>query len=301
MEKVLIITGPTGSGKTKLSLEVAKHLQTDIINGDAFQVYRKMDIGTAKLPVSKRQGITHHLFDIIEPQEEFSVCDYQKLVRSLIDEMSSQNKIPLIVGGSGLYLDVVIRNYQFDTNKRNSDFEKQYENYTNIELHQMLEKVDEAAAFQIHANNRKRVLRALEIAQDGASIKTPKKRDELLYDALVIYLDDDRESLYEHINNRVDEMIAEGLVPEAEALYHSKMSRTAQSAIGYKELIPYFNNEITLDEAVLIIKKNTRHYAKRQMTWFRHKSDTLIIKINRNDFNETVTKTINLIDEWLHK
>lgn len=301
MNKVLIITGPTGSGKTKLSLALAESIKTDIINGDAFQVYRQMNIGTAKILPSEQRGITHHLFDIIDPQEEFSVCDYQRLVRSLIDEMTFQNKLPLIVGGSGLYLDAVIRNYQFEATKRDVDFEKQYANYSNEALHQLLQKINANAANSIHYNNRKRVLRALEIALDPKTLGTTPKRSELLYDALIIYLDDDRDTLYQHLNSRVDEMIEQGLIEEVAALYHNKISKTAQSAIGYKELFAYFNNEVSLPDAIDNIKKNTRHYAKRQMTWFRNKSDVTIVKINREHFDETVNETKQLISKWLNK
>ena len=296
MKKVLIITGPTGTGKTKLSISIAKKFNTEIINGDAYQVYRGMDILTAKIKPEEKQNIKHHLFDIVDPSEEYSVASYQQNVRQLIDEFIEQNKLPLIVGGSGLYLDSVIYDYNFSSEKRDSNIEEKYRDYSNEKLHLILQSLDKEASEKIHMNNRKRVLRAIELAKSGNIIN--EFNNKLIYDALIIYLDDDRATLYEVLNNRVDQMVEEGLIEEVKTLYNQNLSITSSGAIGYKELIPYLDNQISLDEAIDEIKKNTRHLAKRQGTWFRRKENINFIKIDRNDFNNTINQAIDIISKW---
>ena len=297
MNKVIIIAGPTGVGKTKLSISIAKALHTKIINGDAFQVYKHMDILTAKIKEEEKLGITHYMFDILEPTEEFSVAEYQKQVRTLVDTLNDEGIIPIIVGGSGLYLDSVIYNYQFpETSSRERD--SMYDEYSNEELHEMLEKLNPAAAQKIHMNNRKRVIRAIELSKTTGTINS--FNNKLVYDALVFFLEDERESLYEIINKRVDEMVANGLLEEVKFLNdHFALSKTAKGAIGLKELLPYLNNEINLDEAIDNIKKNTRHFAKRQFTWYRNKDNVIHIKINRHNFDETVNQVLDIIkNKW---
>lgn len=297
MNKVIIIAGPTGVGKTKLSISIAKALHTKIINGDAFQVYKYMDILTAKIKEEEKSGITHYMFDILEPTEEFSVAEYQKQVRTLVDTLNDDDIIPIIVGGSGLYLDSVIYNYQFpETSSRERD--SMYDEYSNEELHEMLEKLNPAAALKIHMNNRKRVIRAIELSKTTGTINS--FNNKLVYDALVFFLEDERESLYEIINKRVDEMVANGLLEEVKFLNdHFTLSKTAKGAIGLKELLPYLNNETSLDEAIDNIKKNTRHFAKRQFTWYRNKDNVIHIKINRHNFDETVNQVLDIIkNKW---
>lgn len=297
MNKVIIIAGPTGVGKTKLSISIAKALHTKIINGDAFQVYKHMDILTAKIKEEEKLGITHYMFDILEPTEEFSVAEYQKQVRTLVDTLNDEGIIPIIVGGSGLYLDSVIYNYQFpETSSRERD--SMYDEYSNEELHEMLEKLNPEAALKIHMNNRKRVIRAIELSKTTGTINS--FNNKLVYDALVFFLEDERESLYEIINKRVDEMVANGLLEEVKFLNdHFALSKTAKGAIGLKELLPYLNNEINLDEAIDNIKKNTRHFAKRQFTWYRNKDNVIHIKINRHNFDETVNQVLDIIkNKW---
>lgn len=297
MNKVIIIAGPTGVGKTKLSISIAKALHTKIINGDAFQVYKYMDILTAKIKEEEKSGITHYMFDILEPTEEFSVAEYQKQVRTLVDTLNDEGIIPIIVGGSGLYLDSVIYDYQFlEATERKND--SMYDEYSNEELHEMLEKLNPAAAQKIHMNNRKRVIRAIELSKTTGTINS--FNNKLVYDALVFFLEDERESLYEIINKRVDEMVANGLLEEVKFLnYHFALSKTAKGAIGLKELLPYLNNEINLDEAIDNIKKNTRHFAKRQFTWYRNKDNVIHIKINRHNFDETVNQVLDIIkNKW---
>lgn len=297
MNKVIIIAGPTGVGKTKLSISIAKALHTKIINGDAFQVYKYMDILTAKIKEEEKSGITHYMFDILEPTEEFSVAEYQKQVRTLVDTLNDDDIIPIIVGGSGLYLDSVIYDYQFlEATERKND--SMYDEYSNEELHEMLEKLNPAAAQKIHMNNRKRVIRAIELSKTTGTINS--FNNKLVYDALVFFLEDERENLYEITNKRVDEMIDNGLLEEVKFLNdHFTLSKTAKGAIGLKELLPYLNNETSLDEAIDNIKKNTRHFAKRQFTWYRNKDNVIHIKINRHNFDETVNQVLDIIkNKW---
>lgn len=297
MNKVIIIAGPTGVGKTKLSISIAKALHTKIINGDAFQVYKHMDILTAKIKEEEKLGITHYMFDILEPTEEFSVAEYQKQVRTLVDTLNDEGIIPIIVGGSGLYLDSVIYDYQFpETSSRESD--SMYDEYSNEELHEILEKLNPEAALKIHMNNRKRVIRAIELSKTTGTINS--FNNKLVYDALVFFLEDERENLYEITNKRVDEMIDNGLLEEVKFLNdHFTLSKTAKGAIGLKELLPYLNNETSLDEAIDNIKKNTRHFAKRQFTWYRNKDNVIHIKINRHNFDETVNQVLDIIkNKW---
>ena len=298
MDKLIIITGPTGTGKTKLSIEIAKKYHTEIINGDAYQVYKDMNILTAKPSLEERCNIPHHLFDIREINEEYSVADYQKNVRNLIYDFKKRSIIPLIVGGSGLYLDSVIYDYDFTKTGRNEDFEKKYEHLTNVELHSILETYNKDAAAKIHMNNRKRVLRAIELSESNALITT--FNDRLLYDPLIIFLNEDREKLYNALNHRVDKMVEEGLVEEVKKISSKNVSKTAEKAIGYKELLPYINNEKSLSECIDDVKKNTRHYAKRQITWFKHKDHITILNINRTNFNETINEAFSLIDKFLN-
>ena len=300
MDKVIVITGPTAVGKTKLSISIAKHLNTDIINSDAYQVYKQLNIATAKVTKEEMGGVTHHLLDILEPTEEFSVYDYQQLTRNKISELINNHKIPLLVGGSGLYIDSVIKNYQFEEEKRNPEIENKYKDLSNEELHQILRELNKEKAEEIHYNNRKRVLRAIELEQSNISKENRLKKNENIYDSLVIFLYDDREQLYERINKRVDQMIKNGLIEEAKYLYdHNLLSKTSKATIGYKELFLYFNNEISLDEAIDLIKKNSRHYAKRQITWFNNKEDVTKIKINIKDFNQTEEEVKKIINNFL--
>lgn len=297
MDKVVIITGPTAVGKTKCSLLIAERLKTEIINGDAYQIYKGMDIGTAKPSKDELSKIKHHLIDYLDPLENFSVADYQRIVRDKISEFKSKNIIPLIVGGSGLYLESVICNYTFDGKTRDHSFEEKYKNLSNEELHLLLKDLDNVSYNEIHPNNRKRVLRALELALSNEQKGTKKK--EMLYDALVIVLNDDREVLYNRINNRVDQMLKEGLLEEVKSFYPNKLGLTAKAAIGYKELFDYFDGNCTKEEAIDKIKQYSRNYAKRQLTWFRNKEYVTEVLIDVNNFNNTVDEVYSLIDKFL--
>lgn len=298
MDKVVIITGPTAVGKTKCSLSIAQLLKTEIINGDAYQVYKGMDIGTAKPSKEELSKIKHHLMDYLDPIEPFSVADYQKIVRTKIDEFKDKNIIPLIVGGSGLYLESVICNYTFDGKTRDHSFEDKYKDLSNEELHALLKDLDPVSYNDIHPNNRKRVLRALELALSNEQKGTKKK--EMLYDALVIVLNDDRNALYNRINSRVDQMLDEGLLEEVKSFYPDKLGLTSKAAIGYKELFDYFDGNCSFEEAIDKIKQYSRNYAKRQLTWFRNKEYVTEVLIDVNNFDKTVEEVYKLINEFLN-
>lgn len=300
MKKVIVITGPTAVGKTKLSIEIAKRLQTDIINGDAYQIYQKMNIGTAKPTDDEKQGVIHHYMDFLDSSKTYSIAEFQKGVRECIDDLTSKNKVPLIVGGSGLYIDSVIKNYQFLEEKRSNEQSK-YDSLTNEELHQVLANLDHDKASEIHPNNRKRVLRAIELISSNVDNTSRSKKNELVYDALIIFLNDNRESLYDRINKRVDKMLADGLIEDVKNIGINNYSMTSKVAIGYKEVIQYLNNEIDYNEMVELIKKNSRHYAKRQFTWFKNQDNCQVVNINLEDFNKTIDEVYNLITVFLSK
>ena len=300
MKKVIVITGPTAVGKTKLSIEIAKRLQTDIINGDAYQIYQKMNIGTAKPTDDEKQGVIHHYMDFLDSSKTYSIAEFQKGVRECIDDLTSKNKVPLIVGGSGLYIDSVIKNYQFLEEKRSNEQSK-YDSLTNEELHQVLANLDPDKASKIHPKNQKRVLRAIELISSNVDNTSRSKKNELVYDALIIFLNDNRESLYDRINKRVDKMLADGLIEEVKNIGINNYSMTSKVAIGYKEVIQYLNNEIDYNEMVELIKKNSRHYAKRQFTWFKNQDNCQVVNINLEDFNKTIDEVYNLITVFLSK
>lgn len=288
-DKVIAIVGPTASGKTALSIELAKQLDGEVINGDAMQVYKGLNIGTAKISEDEKEGIPHHLFDIKEPTDSFSVAEYQAVVRNCIDDILSRGKQPIIVGGTGLYIQSVLFDFRFTEEagdeKVRAELEKELEKEGGAErLYNRLQELDPSSAEKIHPNNYRRLVRALEIIEVTGKTKNEHEQgagDSLVYDHLIVGLDLDREVLYERINLRVDKMMEAGLLEEARGLWENGI-RNVQSvqAIGYKELFQYFEGFISLDEAVELIKKHTRHYAKRQMTYFRNK-----VKISWFDAN----------------
>lgn len=271
----IFIMGPTGVGKTKLSVELAKIYDAYIINCDAVQVYKGLDIGSAKVTEEEKCGIKHFLFDIKNPDEEYSVKDYQTDLRNLFDKYSKKNLI--IVGGTGLYATAGAYDYRF-----NDEEKKDYSNYSLEELYKLAKEKD--INCNIDKNNRIRLERFLQ--KDLTSLVEPT----LLYnDAIFIGLTTSRENLYKIINKRVDKMIDNGLVQEVKNLYTNyQKSKILKRAIGYKEIIDYLDNKITLEEAVDEIKKNSRHYAKRQYTWFNNKMDIKWFEVNFNNFNETI-------------
>ncbi|TMW73292.1 tRNA (adenosine(37)-N6)-dimethylallyltransferase MiaA [Alteribacter natronophilus] len=273
-----VLAGPTAVGKTALSIKLAKALDCEIISGDSMQVYRGMDIGTAKITPEEQQGVPHHLIDIKDPREAFSVQEFQDRARILIDEIHSRGKLPFIVGGTGLYLNAVIYGYSFTEVQGNPEFREEMEAYAarfgNEALHRKLAKKDRKASESIHPNNVRRVIRALEVASfSDLSPNTPQSSEPRYHTALA-GLTMERERLYGRINQRVDVMMNEGLVEEARHLYDMNI-RNCQSvqAIGYKEMYAYFDGLISLEEAIISLKQNSRRFAKRQLTWFRNKMD----------------------------
>ncbi|WNS77257.1 tRNA (adenosine(37)-N6)-dimethylallyltransferase MiaA [Bacillus sp. DTU_2020_1000418_1_SI_GHA_SEK_038] len=291
-EKLVVLIGPTAVGKTKLSIELAKRLNGEIISGDSMQIYRGMDIGTAKIKQDEMEGIPHHLIDIKDPDEPFSVAEFQELVREKISEITLRGKMPMIVGGTGLYIQSVIFDYHFSDAPSDEAFrhmlEKKAEAEGNESVHLELSKVDPESAERIHPNNIRRVIRALEVYHcTGKTINKlqENQKPELMYNAAIIGLTMDRDILYQRINTRVDLMIKEGLLEEVEWLFNQDI-KDCQSiqAIGYKELYEYFSHSISLEEAISLLKQNSRRYAKRQLTWFRNK-----MNVDWFDMSEVVT------------
>jgi tRNA dimethylallyltransferase len=280
-EKLLVLIGPTAVGKTKLSIELAKKYNGEIISGDSMQIYKEMNIGTAKIKQNEMKGIPHHLLDIKEPNESFSAAEFQKLVREKISEIQARGKLPMLVGGTGLYIQSVIYDYQFSDAISDEAFRLSLEEQAKLKgneyVHSLLEEVDPESAERIHPNNLRRVIRAIEVFHcTGKTISDNQQEQELelLYDVALIGLTMERDKLYERINLRVDLMIKEGLLNEVKGLYDQGL-REAQSiqAIGYKEIYDYYDDKVTLEEAVENLKQNSRRYAKRQLTWFRNKMD----------------------------
>ncbi len=280
-QKLIVIIGPTAVGKTKLSIELAKHFNGEIISGDSMQVYRGMDIGTAKVKLDEMEGIPHHLIDIKEPDESFSVAEFQQLVRAKITEIASRGKLPIIVGGTGLYIQSVIYDYQFSDAPADEEFRLQLEERAKIigheALHEELKQIDPESAAGIHPNNVRRVIRALEIYHCTGKIMSESQKEQqpdLLYQTALIGLTMEREKLYDRINLRVNLMVEEGLIDEVSQL-HKQGLRDCQSiqAIGYKEIYDYLDHKVSLEDAIENLKQNSRRYAKRQLTWFRNKME----------------------------
>ncbi|WP_217585533.1 tRNA (adenosine(37)-N6)-dimethylallyltransferase MiaA [Lentibacillus saliphilus] len=298
-KKLVAIVGPTAVGKTDLSIEVAKRFNGEIISGDAMQVYKGMDIGTAKATIEEREGIPHHMLDIKQPDEPFSVADFQSHVYACIEDIIARNKLPILVGGSGLYVQAVIHHYQFAEHKRNEAFTQKLETFAEANgveaLYEKLVVIDPEHARTIHPNNYRRVIRALDIYESTGLTMTEYQQAQVNnqpYDAYLIGLEMDRASLYDRINQRVDKMVATGLIQEVEYLYNMGYEHEqAMKAIGYKELIPYLKGEIGLTEAIEHLKQNSRRFAKRQYTWFKNKMDVTWYAVSEQN-KSRVWKTI---------
>ena len=289
---IIVITGPTGVGKTKLSIELAKKYNAEIINADSVQIYKGLNIGSAKVTEEEKENIPHHLFDIKEVDEEYSIYNYQKDCRNKIKEIQGRNKNIIMVGGTGLYIKSALYDYTLDENK-NNDY---YEDKTTEELYQELIKLDKD--IEIDKNNRRRVVRALNYYKEtGKSINLNNRGNKLLYDAIFIGLTmNNRSELYNRINNRVDKMIENGLIDEVKSFYDKGIkTKPLLSAIGYKELYQYFDNSITYEEAIDLIKRNSRRYAKRQWTFFNHQFDMKWFNVDINNFD----KTINEVEKYI--
>lgn len=281
MQDIIVIIGPTGVGKTKLSIELAKKLDAEIINGDSVAIYKELDIASAKPTVEEQENIIHHLLNIKTVEEEYSVFDYQQDVRKKIKEITSRNKRIIIVGGTGLYIKAALYNYIF-TEK---PVDNTYEELTNEQLYQKLISYDKTPS--VHINNRKRIIRLVNKYENKEEIT--HKKDELLYPAKFIGLTTDRQLLYERINDRVDQMLKNNLLEEITNLKEKyPSSRILNTGIGYKEFYDYLYHEKSLDDVIKEIKQNSRRYAKRQYTFFHHQFPTTWYSVNFEDFSKTI-------------
>lgn len=276
--RVLAVVGPTASGKTALGVELAKVYGGEVISADSMQIYKGMDIASAKPTEEEMQGIPHHLIGFLDMGETFSAADYVRLANEKIREVISRGKLPVIVGGTGLYVDSLLENVRFSEGGSDEAYRQELREFAaqegNEALHSRLAAIDPEAAEAIHPNNVVRVIRALEVChvtgRKFSDLKAESRTEESPYDSLIIGLNyEDRSVLYSRIDRRVDIMAENGLVQEAEELWKRSGMTTAANAIGYKELIPYFEGTMSLEECISIIKQETRHYAKRQLTWFR--------------------------------
>lgn len=291
MNKVIVITGPTAVGKTKLSIELAKRYNGEIINADAVQVYKGLDIGSAKVTEEEKEDILHHLFDIKEVNEEYTIYHYQKDCRKLIKEVQGRGKTPILVGGTGLYIKAALYDYKLTEEKETNT----YDNLTNEELYNKLLEVDKDIV--IDKNNRRRLIRAINYYKENNKSINTNTTNKLLYDAIFIGLTTDRRILYDKINSRVDIMIKEGLLNEVKVFYDKNIrTKPLLNAIGYREIYSYFDGNISLEEAIDKIKQNSRHYAKRQYTFFNHQLPVVWFETDYSNFNNTVEKVINYIE-----
>lgn len=305
---VICIVGPTASGKTGLSVELAKRVNGEIISADSMQIYKGLDIGTAKITDDEAQGIPHHLINICAPSEKFSVADFKQMCYDKIDNIISRGKTPIIVGGTGLYISAIVNDMQFDK----QDIDEDYRNHlyslanekSNEYVYNMLKEIDNDEAKNIHPNNIKRVIRALEIAKYSGKSKSSHiyeeksriQKNDIKYNFIIYAIDHDREKLYERINKRVELMMQEGLLREAILVYDMKLSNdsTCMQAIGYKELFPYITGEDSLENCIEKLKQETRKYAKRQLTWFKNKLSVIWLnpKENKESLIEIITKDL---------
>jgi len=313
MKKPLIIlTGPTAVGKTKASIALAKGIGGEIISADSMQVYKEMDIGSAKIRPEEMDGIPHYLVDALEPDEEFHVVRFQQMAKKAMEQIYANGHIPIVVGGTGFYIQALLYDIDFTENDGDMAFRTEMENYANEHgadaLHEKLKEVDPVSADTIHANNVKRVIRALEYYhQTGKKISEhneEERQKEPPYDFVYFVLNDDRKNLYDRINLRVDLMVKEGLLEEVTSLKAKGYTRdmVSMQGLGYKEILDYLDGEISLDEAIYRIKRDTRHFAKRQITWFKRERD--VTWINKQDFgydeDKILTEMLTKIKEKLN-
>jgi len=289
---VIVIVGPTGVGKTKLSIELAHKYNGEVINADSTQVYKGLDIATAKVTDDEKEGVVHHLIDIKNVSEDYTVYDFQKDCRNCISDILSRGKTPIIVGGTGLYVKAALYDYNFEDEDEHFD----YSEYSLDYLYDRLLSIDPNT--EIHKNNRKRIERALSYYDStGKVLSSKEKSSKILFDSVFIGLTTDRERLYDRINKRVDIMISNGLLDEAKGIYDSGIrSKAIMTPIGYKELFDYFSGVSDLDSCVDLIKQRSRNYAKRQYTWFNNQMDINWFDVDFNDFSNTVNEICSFID-----
>lgn len=295
--RVIAIVGPTASGKTALGAEIAEEFSGEVVSADSMQIYKGMDIATAKPTKEEMRGIPHHLIGFLDRNVSFSVADYVELAGSVIGDISERKKLPVIVGGTGLYVSSLLDNIKFADIKSDAGLRKKLEDEAerlgNSYLFEKLEKVDPESAAELHPNNLVRVIRAIEVYElTGKKLslfKAESRLEESPYDPVMIGLDyNDRQILYDRINKRVDIMVKNGLVEEAQSIFDSCNMKTAGNAIGYKELIPYFKKEKSLEECISKIKQETKRYAKRQLTWFRKNAKINWLKLDEFDNKEKI-------------
>ena len=290
MEDIIVIVGPTGVGKTKLSIELAKKLDAEIINGDSVAIYKDLNIGSAKPTIEEREGITHHLIDIKEVDEDYSVYDYQIDCRKAIEDITNRGKRVIIVGGTGLYIKAALYDYNFTKGTTNN----QYEDLTNEEILDKISSYDLYLSSRLEINNRQRLVRVLNKLENKEVFTNNK--DKLLYPIKVIGLTTDRDYLYERINKRVDIMINNGLLDEINSLKDKyNNSRILNSGIGYKEFYDYLFNSKDINEVIESIKQDSRRFAKRQYTFFNHQFDTHWVNVDFNNFNNTIEEVLDYI------
>lgn len=282
---LIILAGPTAVGKTALSIRLAQEINAEIISADSMQVYRHMDIGSAKIRPEEMKGVPHHLVDVLEPEEEFNVVRFQQMAETAMEEIHAKGKIPLVVGGTGFYIQAILYDIDFTENDGDMEYRRSLERIAEEKggeyLHMLLKEADPESASQIHPNNIKRMIRALEFhRQTGGKISEHNEKErakESPYNYAYFVLTDERSRLYERIDRRVDVMMEEGLLDEVRSLKERGVKRgsTAMQGLGYKEIFAYLEGEYPLDEAVRIIKRDTRHFAKRQLTWFKREKDVV--------------------------
>lgn len=289
MKDIIVIVGPTGVGKTKLSIELAKRIDAEIINGDSVSIYKRLDIGSAKPSIEERDGIIHHLIDIRDVNEDYTVYDYQMDAREVIEDINNRGKRVIIVGGTGLYIKAALYNYQFNKEENNNS-------YDDLSVEELLNRINDykISLDNVDINNKRRLIRLLQKLDNGEDLTIDK--DNLLYPIKVIGLTTNRDYLYERINNRVDIMINNGLLDEVRSLKDNyNDSRILNSAIGYKEFYDYLFNDKNLDLVINEIKQNSRRFAKRQYTFFKHQFDVRWFDVDFDNFNNTIDEVYNYI------
>ena len=297
MKKPLVVlTGPTAVGKTKLSITLAKALGGEIISADSMQVYKHMDIGSAKMTEKEMDGVPHHLIDVLSPFEEFHIVRFQELAKKAMEDIYSRGRIPVFVGGTGFYIQAVTKDIDFTEGEEDKEYREELSRLAaekgNEFLHEMLRNIDPKSAEEIHANNVKRVIRALEFYKENgfpiSQHNEEQKQNETPYNLAYFVLNAPRELLYERIDRRVDEMMENGLMEEVQKLKDMGCRRemTSMQGLGYKEILSFLEGEVPLEEAVRILKRDTRHFAKRQLTWFRRESDVIWVDKDKFSFDE---------------
>lgn len=307
LKKIVAVAGPTASGKTALALKIAERFDGEVVSCDSMQIYRHMDVGTAKPSIEEMERIPHHMIDIAEPFENYSVADFAEQARKCIDDILSRGKLPVLAGGTGLYMDSIIENIGFADFGSDEEFRREMQMLADREgnqaVHRLLAEKDPDAAEKIHPNNIRRVIRALEVCRLTGKTFTQvnmESRRQRMYDALIFAIDTDREVLYERINHRVDRMIDEGLVEEVQGLRNMGISRehTSMQAIGYKELMEFLDGNCNFDEAVEKIKQESRRYAKRQITWFKRNKDIHWVSVaNDEEVKKVLEKCFTFIQK----